>query len=118
MPYSECAIKVACESSISAVVLLSSANDDIAFMRLKPLPSAGFITPEDFTARKLRSVGVVGLCGTKPMVAFSELLEPPVVDAIAWAFLEYVRVLLGEHMEAALVTELERLYALSDTRPN
>ncbi len=120
-PYFERAVQVACESSISCLVLLSSGNDDIELLRITPQPSADFVSPEVFAARQLRNVGVVGLCGTKPTVAFKEPLEPPVVNAIAMAFLEYLRVLLGESLaeqtEAFEIAELERLYSLN-TLPN
>lgn len=121
-PYFESAVQLACESSLACLVLLGSENNDIELVRIKPQPPAEFPSPEDFTARKLRTVGTIGLQGTKPAYVFKEPLEPRLVNAIATAFLEYVRVLLGEHLtaqiEAAEVAGLERLYALSDTRPN
>ena len=56
------------------------------------------------------------------MSAFKEPLEPQVVNAIGLAFLEHLRVRLGEgfaeHVEAAALAELERWYMLPDTRPN
>jgi hypothetical protein len=119
----ERAAHIACESQICCQVLLSHDNADIALIQLKPhaYPS-GYITPEEFTARQLRSVGVVGLSGLKPLCFFKELLPPHVVDAIATAFLEYIRVLTGAEfaaqMEAAGIAELTRFCSLPDTRMN
>lgn len=117
--YMERATQVACDSQIAVQVLLSLGNDDIAFVPLKPV-SGEYLTREEFTVRQFRSVGIVGLRGLESCSAFKEPLDPPVVDAIAAAFLEYVRVLLGQsfaaQVEAAEVAELERLYLLPSVR--
>jgi hypothetical protein len=67
-------------------------------------------------------VGIVGLSGFNPLCSFNEDLPPHVVEAIATAFLEYVRVLFGrgfaEQIAEAEAAELERLYVLPDTRMN
>jgi|SRR5581483_5405 len=123
-PYMERAAQVACESQIAVQILLSRDNRDVELIGLKP--QAEFISREEFAARKLRHVGVIGLSGLKPLVALEEPLEPRIADALAQAFLEYTRVLLGEHfaerfaeqMVGAEVAELERLYTLPDTRLN
>jgi hypothetical protein len=118
----ENAARVAYESQIAVQVLLSRGNDDIELIPIRPRPLDGYMTPEDFMARQLRSVGVIGLSGSKPRCAFKEPLETPVVEAVGAAFLEYLRVLLGEsfaeQMEVAEVAELERVYMLQDARPN
>lgn len=121
MPYMERAATIACESQLVVQVLLSRGNDDIEFILLKPQSPAGYITREEFTSRKLRSVGIVGLLsGLKPVCVFKEPLESSIVGAIAQAFAEYVRVLLlGESTEqiaVAEVAELEALYVRPDTR--
>jgi hypothetical protein len=106
------------------MVLLSQDNTDLEFWMLRPRQAAKseLTPPEEFAARKLRSVGIVGLCGLKPRCAFKEPLETPIVNKIAAAFLEYLRVLLGgqiaEQTEAAEIAELERLYGLPSGRPN
>jgi hypothetical protein len=117
----ERAATIACESQLVVQVLLSRGNDDIEFILLKPQSPAGYITREEFTSRKLRSVGIVGLLsGLKPVCVFKEPLESSIVGAIAQAFAEYVRVLLlGESTEqiaVAEVAELEALYVRPDTR--
>jgi hypothetical protein len=122
--YSDRALHVASESGIAVQVLLSSGNDDIELISLKPVAAEEYIDRATFKARQLRAVGVIGLAGVKPLSAFRKPLTPPLVDAIAAAFLEYVRVLLGgsfaEQAERAEIAELERLYALPslDTRWN
>lgn len=118
--YSERAKAVVWESQIAVQVLMSSDNDDLEFVRVGS--QRAYISPEEWTARRLRAVGFVGLDGLKPRCAFAEPLEPPVVNAIAEAFAEYIRVLLGEnfaeHMAQAEIDELERLFSLPDPRMN
>jgi hypothetical protein len=101
-------------------VLLSRDNDDLEFVRVKQ--GQLYISSEEFTARNLHCVGFIGLSGLKPKCSFKEPLPPPVVEAIARAFLTYIQVMLGdnfaEHMAAAEVTELERLFGLHDPRMN
>jgi hypothetical protein len=121
-PYIERSSQVALDSSIAVMVLLNQDNTDMEFWALKP-HQCNVTTREEFAARKLRSVGVVGLCGPKAKCAFKERLEPSVINAIATAFTEYLRVSFAvdfaEQTEAAEITELERLYLLSgDKRPN
>jgi len=122
--YMERAAQVACESDIAVWVLLSSGNDDVEFVSLRPhlATQNQMPTPGEFTARGLRPVGVLGLFGLRPRCSFKEPLPPRVVDAIAAAFLEYVRVMIGEQfaatMQTAELVELERLYRLPDDRLN
>jgi hypothetical protein len=123
-PYLDRAVQVACESSIAVHVLLSRDNSDVELWPLRPhaAPPEQITPLEEFTHRQLRLVGVVGLRGLNSASAFKEPLPPRVVDAIAHAFLAYTRVLLGnhfgEHMAAAEVAEIERIYMLEDPRPN
>jgi len=125
MTYIEKATQVVLDSSLSVMVMISPGNTDLEFWRLKPV-QAPETTPEEFAARKLRAVGVVGLRGTKATCAFKEPLDPAVVDAIATAFTDYIRVLLGDSIAMQIeerqvgdeVAWLEQLYQLPDTRMN
>ena len=124
MTYIEKAALAVADSSVAVMVLLNHDNTDAAFVALKP-HQADFISPDEFTARRLRPVGVFGLQGLQPVCAFKEPLEAPVVNGLATAFLEYVRVMLGDsEMQPAepriddSVTWLERLHALPDSRLN
>ena len=122
MTYAERSRQVALDSSIAVMVLLNDDNSDLEFLRVRPVNGSKVIGPEEFSRRKMRCVGVVGLSGCVPRVAFSEPLEPDVVNGIAAAFLSYVCTLLGDsfprHVEAAEILELERLHALPDKRTN
>ncbi len=127
MTHIEKAAQAVADSSVAVMVLLNHDNTDAAFVALKPR-QADFIPPDEFTARRLRPVGVVGLQGLQPVCAFKEPLEAPVVNGLAVAFLEYVRVMLGGSFEMHpaepepciddSVAWLSRLYALPDTRMN
>lgn len=117
--YSERSAQVVRESSIAAMVLLNDSNTDMELLGLCPrlTPENELISAEEFTARKLRSVGVVALDGRGlPQAAFKESLPASVISAIAAGFTEYLRVLIGqkltEQMEAAEIAELERLCQL------
>ena len=122
--YTERATQVACESQVVVMVLLNADNTDLELWPVKPLQNAAALTtPEEFAARKLRPVGMVGLQGTMARVVFKEPLESHVVDAIAMAFTEHVRFLLGNNIAVQVeeqkgdeVAWLERLYSLPDTR--
>ena len=113
--YLERATDVACESSVAVTVLLSADNSSVEFWPLKPEAERALTSPEEFTARKLRSVGVVGLCGLSPRMALKEPLAQSVVDRIALAFQEHVNIVLYERFEeftaAAEVAELQRVYS-------
>lgn len=122
-PYSERSTQVVRDASIAAIVLLNSDNTDMELLALCPrqTPESELITGEEYTARKLRSVGVIALNERGlPQAAFREPLEASVISAIAAGFTEYIRVLIGKHLteqtEAAEIAELERLYLLPDTR--
>ena len=120
--YLDRAARVACESQLAVQVLLSRANDDIAFVRLVPSAGPAYMPAEEFTARQFRSVGIIGLCGLSPRIVFKEPLEDGVAEAIGAAFTAYVQTLIGEQfasqMQAAELAELERLFMLPDTRPH
>lgn len=124
-PYNERAAQVARESQIAVMVLLNPDCTDLEFWRVQPRQAA-LTTPEEFAARKLRPVGVVGIHGTTTHVAFREPLDATTVDAIAAAFAEYIRVLVGDSIAAQFearqksdeVDWLERLYHLPDDRLN
>jgi hypothetical protein len=123
MTYMEKAAHAVAESSVAVMVLLNHDNTDAEFVALKPREAA-FTAPEEFTARMLRPVGVIGLQGAQPWCAFKEPLDSPVVNSLATAFLEYIHVLLGqgqgfaEQMEAVEIAELERVWSIADTHPN
>lgn len=118
--FMERANAVVWNSQLSVQVLLSPDNDDLEFIYVKQ--GQPYISAEEYTARKLRPVGFVGLNGLKPLCAWSEPLPPSVISRIACAFTAYVCALLGdsfaEHMAAAEVAELHRLYSLADPRMN
>lgn len=127
MEYLRHAENVVAQSSIAVMVLLNADNSDMEFWRLRPSVPEGALTPAvEFVARKLRPVGVVGLSGSTPLVAFKEPLSPPVVQAIAFAFLEYLRVLIGQSFAEQTQSQqkgdevewLWRLRSLPDTRMN
>jgi hypothetical protein len=114
--------QVVLDSSIAVMVLLSPENTDMEFWLLRPHMDAR-TSREDFDARRLRSVGVIGLQGVTPACAFKEPLDAQIVNGIAGAFLEYIRVLIGqcfvnEHHTGDAVGWLDRLYLLPDSRAN
>lgn len=120
-PYIERAARVAAGSSVAVEILLSAENDDIEIVMLRP-QAASYVSREEFIARRLRPVGVCGLQGLRPVCAFREPLDPSTVDAIAGAFLTYVRSLMQAATPANAYTDdstawCERLYALEDPRP-
>jgi len=130
--YQELSSKIAVDSSIAVIVLLNPDATDSEFWPLRPQPlePSELNAPDDFAARKLRIVGVVGLCGLKPQCAFKEELPERVMGKIGVAFVEYVRVALGQSYNEQLAVEVARqmpgdflefagrLYALPDGRAN
>jgi hypothetical protein len=123
MTYIEKATQVVLDSSIAVMVLLNQDNTDLEMWPLRPRQAA-LTSQEEFAARKLRTVGVAGLCGTKATCAFKEPLDPTVVGAIGTAFAEYIHVLLGDSIAMQIeeqqkgdeVAWLEKLHQLPDTR--
>lgn len=88
-----------------------------------PLADQTILTSaEEFAARKLRTVGVVGLYGVESRCAFKEHLESATVVAIHTSFLKYLRALFGasfgELSRNSEIHELERLMSLPDLRAN
>lgn len=117
--YQARATQVALDSSIAVTVLLSADNLDIQFWQLRPHRIAD-TSPEEFAARNLRAVGVVGLDGLTPRCAFKESLGSEIVNAIAVGFVEYIRASVcdgfNEQSKLAEIEELERVFSLPDTR--
>jgi hypothetical protein len=125
MTYLENAAQVARESDIAVQVLLSRENTDLELIPLRPRLDA-YIGPQEFTARQLRSVAVVGIRGLQPLSVWKEPLPLQVINGVGNAFIEYIRVLLGKSLadlyeaaQAAEIAELERLFfCIPDARPN
>jgi len=129
-PYIERSTQIALSSSIAVMVLLNQDATDLEFWPLRPAPSQCALTgPQEFTARGLRVAGVVGLTGLKAACAFKEPLGDRVVASVAAAFLEYVRVAIGQSFADQLAAELEQreagdfvqfaeaVWSLTDPRP-
>lgn len=131
--FSERAADVVRASQITVQVLLSRDNGDIELVPLRGTAADPYpITPEEFTARQLRCVAFVGLCGLTPRCAFREPLEPSIVETIAHCFLTYISVMLqpkvypepqhcpepGLDVEGDSVAWLRKLWSLPDTRMN
>jgi hypothetical protein len=125
--YSERSTQLAVDASVAVLVLLGTAPDDMEFIPLKPKMATeeSMLMAElraRWPGRGLRSVGVIGLCGTSPRCAFKEPLETQQISALAAAFLVYLDVLFRESFaaqtEKAELSELERLFNLPDPRAN
>jgi len=124
--YSERAKQIVHDCGIAVMVLLSQDGSDLEMLPLRPrpLPASELPTAEAFTARRLRPVGIIGLCGTRGMCAFKELLSEAVVAALGVSFGEYVHALIGDRVAAQLVelqkgdevSWIEQLHKLPDTR--
>jgi len=118
MTYLDRATNAAANASV-AVQVLMGAPDDVEFIPLRPRMADEKMLADiaaRWPGRGLRSVGVIGLHGTSPVIALNEPLGPEQVDALASAFLSYIHVLLCDSFEAASILELEKLHALPDTR--
>jgi hypothetical protein len=117
--YAERSKEVVLNTSIAAMVLLGPDNTDVVIWGLEPHSGEQQTTAKEFAARKLRSVGVIGLRGYTPEIAFKEPLDFATMAAISYAFLEHIRRVLGERFAGYAETrELSRVFALEDTRPN
>jgi len=123
MTYAEKSTQLALDASVAVLVLMGAPND-VEFVPIKPRAADEAWRAElkaRWPGRGLRSVGVIGLCGTSARCALREPIGSDAVEALATAFFEYIRVLLGDdfaaHMAAAEIEELERHYALEDPRP-
>jgi hypothetical protein len=127
MTYSERSAQIALEANIAVMVLTNTQGHDIEFLALKPqmlAESELAAVAERWPGRGLASAAVIGLCGAEVRWAFKEPLEPCVESAISFAFLIHVNDLLRArerervaYRPAPGVVELERMYALPDTRP-
>jgi len=120
-PYLERAKQIVQDSDVAVMVLLGHGNADMEFWSVWPRETR-LTSQEEFTARRLRPVGVFGLLpGFIAVGEFKESLDGQTMHALSTAFKEYVRVLWG--MDAAKQAEMERaelrrLWNLEDTRPN
>ena len=119
MTYSERSAQIALEANIAVMVLTNTQGHDIEF-----LACINRLLNCAFPGRGLASAAVIGLCGAEVRWAFKEPLEPCVESAISFAFLIHVNDLLRArerervaYRPAPGVVELERMYALPDTRP-
>jgi hypothetical protein len=119
--YADRATELVTKSSV-AVQVLMGAPDDMEMVPLLPRAADEKWLAElreRWPGRGLRAVGVIGLCGTTPRVVLKNPLEPEQTDALAAAFLTYLRVLFFESYASSEIAELERLCALPDNRfPN
>jgi hypothetical protein len=123
-PYSERAAQLALDASVVVLVLANAQCDDLEMLPLKPRQMSEGDIAELLTrwpGRGLRSIGVIGLCGTSPRYALKVPLEPEQVSALAGAFLAYLHVLFCDsfaaQQEGAEIAELKRLYALQAGNP-
>ncbi len=104
-------------ADVAAMLLLSEDGLDIELWPLRP--EAALTSREEFTRRQLRIVGAVGLRGMKPVFALKEPLSIHAVAAFGIAFADYVCVRLSENFtEHIEISELDRIFALPDTRLN
>jgi len=121
MTYSEKSTQLALESSVAVLVLMGAPND-VEFIPLKPRAADAKMLADikgRWPGRGLRSIGIVGLVGTTPRCALKEPLAPEQVDALAGAFLAYVRVLISPELPRVDTVEwCEKLFALPDNRPD
>jgi hypothetical protein len=125
MTYLEKSTQLALDASVAVQVLMGTTPGDCEFIPLKP-KAADETMLADIAARwpgrGLRSVGVIGLCGTSPCCAFKEPLESDQVSALAGAFLAYLHVMFADsitaQMEAAEIQELQRMMSIPDMRMN
>ena len=120
--YDALSTQVAIDCTVSAMVLLNADNSDIEFWPVVPASTdeTRLTLSEGIAARKLRTVGVVGLCGPDARCAFKEPLESTTVAAIHKSFFDYLRTLFGasfgELSRDSEIHELQRLMSLPDFR--
>lgn len=122
MTYEERCSHLLADASIAVAVLLNAERTDMEMVPLVPRPLGDSEVAARIAGRGLRPVGIVGISGTEPRSAFEEPLDLHVVNVLASAFLEYLRVLLGESLQkqskALEISELARLFSLPDARSN
>jgi hypothetical protein len=121
--YIERSHQLAADASVAVLVLMGAPND-VEFIPMKPRAADDQMLAElksRWPGRGLRHIGVVGLVGAAPRCVFKEPIEPEQVDALAEAFLAYLRVLSSPYSPPVddSVEFCERLFRLPDTRrPN
>ncbi len=77
MTYTEKSTQLALDASVAVQVLMGTAPGDCEFIPLKPKAADEAMLADlkaRWPGRGLRSVGVIGLCGTAPRCAFKEPL--------------------------------------------
>jgi hypothetical protein len=121
--YVEESAQLGAEASVAALILSNPECNDVEFLMLKPKRTAACELAElkaRWPGRGLRSVGTIGLVGASPRWALKEPLTFEQISALADAFLAYLHVLFCDGFaaqeESAETAELDRLYALQDTR--
>ena len=116
MTYTEKSQQLALDASIAALALLGTTPGDCEFIPLKPRAADKTMLADiaaRWPGRGLRSVGIIGLCGTGPQCVLKEPLDSHEVALLTYDFLAYVNAVGAE---AAEIAELERMYALPDPR--
>lgn len=113
MTYDERAAQVAQDSTVAVLALLGTEPGDSEFIPLRPRFADQSTLAElaiRWPGRGLRPVGVIGLCGTSPRVAFREPLSSDEVAALSNAFLVYLNTLLSSSFQEQLkVAEIQKL---------
>jgi hypothetical protein len=116
-------------SSICVGVLLGDMpGGDMEFVPIRPQPATDAMREDlrsRWPGRGLRGVGYIGLVGGAPKLVLQEPLDAVQVEALAVAFAVYIATLVKSAMtsdgfaveiERAEVSELERMFAMPDTR--
>jgi hypothetical protein len=102
-------------ADVAAMLLLSEDGLDLELWPLRP--EGKLTSREEFNRRQLRIVGAVALRGMQPTFALKEPLSITAVAAFGMAFADYVRHVLGENFTKQIeISELDRIFALPDTR--
>lgn len=127
--YEERRDNLAINSSIFVQVMLGNASGDMEFSLVRPRPANADVMEEELRAkwpgRGLRAVGFVGLVDGAPQLVLKAPISAAEVEVLAIAFGGYVATLIkqsmsaeniGAELERAEVSELERLYAMPDSR--
>ena len=120
---------LAINSSILVQIMLGNAAGDTEFSLVRPRPANSAVMEEELRARwpgrGLRAVGFVGLVDGAPQLVLKTPISAVEVEAVTVAFGDYVGALvkhamsaehIGAELERAEVAELDRLFAMPDTR--
>ena len=125
MTYTEKSTQLALDAPVAVLALSSPDCTDLELLPLRPRQMSEREREQlaaRWHGRNLRSVGVIGLVGTTPKHALKDTLEPEQVSALIDAFLGYLHALycgsLATQQATAEIQELERVFALPDTRIN